>query len=113
MKFLITIILIAVCSAVAEYFLPWWTIAIVAFMVAIAMPLKPGKAFLSGFVGIALFWLCAALMKDIPNEHILSSRMAVLFFKKPNYDLFILVTVLVGGLVGGMAAWSGALIRSK
>ena len=113
MKLLTAIILIALGSAVAEYFLPWWTIAIVAFVVSLAVDLRPGKAFLSGFLGIAVFWLIAALVRDIPNVHILSSEMAVLFFKTPAYGMFIFVTVLAGALVGGVAAWSAAYFRPK
>jgi hypothetical protein len=95
---------------VAEFWLPWWSIAVVCFLVSFFAGLRGGKAFLAGFLGIALFWLVAALVHDVPNEHILSTRMAVLF-KLPNYLLFILVTVVLGGLIGGLSAWAGALVR--
>lgn len=110
MRFVLSVILIAVLSAVAEYFLPWWTIAVVAFLVSLLTLMRPGKAFLAGFCGVALCWLIAALLRDIPNEHILSVRMAALFHL-PNYALFIVVTIVVGGLVGGLAAWAGSLLR--
>ena len=112
MRFLLTIIYIGVCAAIAEYFLPWWTIAAVSFILSSAIGLKPGRSFVAGFLGIALFWLTAALCKDIPNQHILSARMAALFHL-PGYGLFICITVLLGGIVGGMAAWAGALFRKK
>jgi len=112
MKFFLSIILIAVLSAVAEYFLPWWSLAIVSFLVTLIIAIKPGKAFLAGFLGIAIFWLIAVLLKDIPNDHILSGRMAALFHL-PNYFLFSVVTILAGSLIGGLAAWSGALFRYK
>ena|ERR1035437_1569135 len=111
MRFLLAVILIALLSAVAEYFLPWWTIAVVCFLVSLFIGGKPGKAFLMGFLGIAIFWLIAALMHDLSNEHILSTRMAALFHL-PNYGLFIVVTVFVGGLVGGLSAWAGALLKT-
>jgi hypothetical protein len=109
MRFLLGMILMIILSAVAEYYLPWWTIAVVCFVVALFSGQGAGKAFLMGFCGIAIFWLAMALLHDIPNEHILSARMAALF-KLPNYALFICVTVLIGGLVGGLSAWAGALI---
>lgn len=112
MKQGIAIILIAVLGAVAEYFLPWWSVAVIAFLVSWLIGLKPGKAFLAGFLGIAIFWLIAALCHDIPNDHILSRRMATLFHL-PGYGLFIIVTVFIGGLVGGIAAWAGALCRRQ
>jgi hypothetical protein len=112
MRFFLMVVLIVVFSAVAEYFLPWWTIAVVSFLVSLIVGGKAGSSFLAGFLGIALLWLAAALYHDIPNEHILSARMAVLF-KLPNYTLFVVVTVFIGGLVGGLAAWAGALFRPR
>jgi hypothetical protein len=111
MKFLLSVILIALFSAGAEVLIPsWWVIAVVAFLVSLFVEQKAGRAFLAGFLGIALFWLVAALIHDSANDHILSTKMAVLFHL-PNYVLFIGVTALVGGLVGGLSGWAGALIR--
>ena len=110
MRFLLAILLIAAGAALAEYFLPWWTLAVVAFLVASFIVMHPGKAFLAGFLAIALLWAGWALWWDVPNQHILSGRMARLF-QLPVPALFLVVTALVGGLLGGLAAWSGALVR--
>ena len=112
MRFLLSIILIALLSAAAEYYCPWWAVAVVAFVVSAFIRQKPGRAFLAGFSGIGLFWLTACVIHDSANGHILSARMAALFHL-PNYVMFIVVTVFIGGLVGGLSAWAGALIRPK
>ena len=112
MRFLLSVILIAILSAVAEYFMPWWMMAVVTFIIAVFIGQKPGRSFLMGFSGIALFWLLAALLHDVPNDHILSTRMAALFHL-PNYGLFIVVSVFIGGLIGGLSALAGALIRPR
>ncbi len=112
MKFLLSVILIALLAMGAEHFLPWWSVAVVSFLVSVLISQKPGRAFLSGFCGIGIFWLITALRHDVANDHILSTRMAALFHL-PNYGLFIGVTVLIGGLVGGLSAWAGALMRSR
>ena len=112
MKFTVSTILIALLSSLTEFFLPWWTIAIVAFIVSLVFRIKPGLAFLSGFLGIVFFWLPDILFKDFSNNHILSHRMAKLF-GLPNSMLFILVSVLVGSLVGGLAALSGSLMAKQ
>ena len=112
MKFLLSVILIALLSAGAELFLPWWSVAVVSFLVAVFMRPGSGRAFMAGFMGVSVFWLVAAIMRDAANEHILSGKMAVLFHL-PNYAVFIAVTVLIGGLVGGLGAWAGAVIRPK
>lgn len=110
MRLFLSILILILLSFIAEHFFVWWSIAIVSFFVGLLSNLSPGKAFLAGFLGIAIFWLIMVLCKDIPNNHILSQRMAMVF-KLPNYFLFILVTVVIGGLVGGFAAWSGGLGR--
>ena len=110
MRLLLTILLIAIAAAVAEWFFPWWTAAVVAGAVVYVAKLSAGKAFGAGFCGIALLWLAFALYRDIPNHHILSIRMAQLFHL-PGYSLFIAVTVFIGGIVGGIGAWSGAQLR--
>lgn len=111
MRLITAILLTALFAALASWFFPWWTIAVVALLVAFAMRQPVGKSILAGFLGIALLWLVWILIKDIPNEHILSSKMAVLFVKQPNYVLFIAINVLLGGIVGGLSAWGGALLR--
>lgn len=110
MRLLFTIFIIAVASAIAEWFAPWWIIAVVAVVAGFLSRLSTGKAFLAGFSGIALLWLVVALYRDLPNDHILSARMAQLF-SLPSFGLFIAVIVLIGGIVGGLSAWSGAQIR--
>jgi len=112
MRLLLSILLIALLCAAAEYLLPWWVVAVVSFAVSLAVRQSMGRAFLMGFCGVGLCWLTAALLHDIANEHILSGRMAILF-KLPNYGLFIVVTVFIGSLVGGLAAWGGALVKGR
>src|SRR5690349_14022800 len=99
MRTIFSILIIAFCSLVAEYYFPWWSIAIVCFFVTLFIKQSPGKAFVEGFLGIALLWLTVSLIKDVPNHHILSGKMAILFHL-PNYALFIAVTAIVGGVVG-------------
>jgi hypothetical protein len=107
MKLLLSILLIALLAGIAEWFAPWWSLAAAAAMVAFLLKLRPGKAFLAGFLGIGLLWLGFVLWRDIPNGHILSERLAKLF-KLPNHTLFIVVTAVLGGLLGGLSAWAGA-----
>jgi hypothetical protein len=110
MRLLLAIIIITITAAIAEYYLPWYFMAIAAFIVAINMRLTTGQAFLAGFIAIAALWLVWTLAYDIPNHHILTTRMAKLF-NLPNYTLFIAVVTIVGGLIGGLSSWSGAHLR--
>lgn len=110
MRFIIATVLILLLSAVAEYVFSWWSLAIVAFAIAFMMKLRPGKAFLAGFLGIAILWCCWTLALDMPNDHLLAGRLAGVF-NLPGYWPFIIIVTLVGGITGGMASWSGALVR--
>jgi hypothetical protein len=113
MKFLFALILTALLSYAAGFYLPWWSIAIAAFLVAIVIPQKPIKAFLCGFLSLFLLWMILALYIDMGNQHILSIKIAELLFKSHSHALIMSVTGLVAGLVGGFAALSGAYLRQS
>jgi hypothetical protein len=110
MRIFLTIVLIALLALLLEWFAPWWTALLVAAVIGFASGLRPGKAFLAGLLGIGILWLAVALFRDIPNQHILSQRMAMLF-ALPSFWLYIAVTAVFGGLLGGASAWSAALLR--
>ncbi|WP_276134594.1 hypothetical protein [Polluticoccus soli] len=110
MRNLIYPLIIALLAGIATWFLPWWMIAVIPFVLAIAWQLRPVNAFLLSAAGICLLWLVVILVRDIPNDHILSSRMAKLF-SLPGAFLFIVVNLVVGGLVAGLAGWAGALMN--
>ncbi len=106
MLFLVILILSIICS----YFLPWWFVAVIAFAAAYFFCKSPGISFLSGFAAVFVAWTVLALLKSLPNDNILADRVAKLF-QLPNWILLLLVTALIGGLVGGMASLSGSLVR--
>lgn len=110
MRYLITLFSIAVLSFLFTWFLPWWLMPVTAYALAFFMGLKPGRAFSAGFLAIFILWLLLLLSADLGNGGRLSQRMSGLFFLPHRY-LFLLVNVLLGGLIGGLAAWSGALTR--
>ena len=49
MKFWISLLATALLSFVAGIYLPWWSIGLVAFLIAVVMPLRPWKNFIAGF----------------------------------------------------------------
>lgn len=112
MRTLITAIIIAAVAVVAAWFAPWWTAILVAAIVGFLSGLRPGNAFLAGFAGLGLMWLLVFLWRDIPNQQILSERMGRLF-GLPSHFFFLLVTVLIGSLLGGLGSWSTALLRRR
>ena len=111
MKFTISVILIAVLSFAFGLYLPWWSLAIAAFVVTALLHHRHGFSFLAGFVAIFLLWFLLATFIDVRNQHILSRKLAFLLPLGGNSFLLTLITALVGGLVGGFAALSGSLLR--
>ncbi len=108
MLFLIILIL----SFASGFFLPWWVVAIAAFLTAIFAGKTAGQAFISGFGAVFIVWIVLALFKSVPNDEILVKRIAGLFFLPPSWwGLVLVITGLIGGLVGGFAALSGLLVK--
>ena len=108
MRFFLTMLLTALLSFIAGLFFPWWTIAIVAFVVALFIRPSIGLGFLSGFLGIFLLWFLLAFWIDMENESILSRKVALILPLEGNAWLLMLVTALAGAVVGGFAAMAGS-----
>jgi hypothetical protein len=106
MLFLIILIL----TIVSGYILPWWAAAIIAFLAALYFGKTSVQSFWSGFVALFVAWILLALIKSLPNDNILANRVAHLFHL-PNWIFILVVTAVIGGLIGGMAAWSGMLVK--
>jgi hypothetical protein len=113
MKFLTAILLTALLAFIAGLYLPWWSIAIIAFAVAALVHQKPAKAFFAGFFGLFIIWGGLAFWIDMKNNHVLSKKVAELLPLGGSSIAIILVTAFVGGLVAGFAALSGSYLRSS
>lgn len=112
-RFLIALLLTAILAYAAGLYLPWWGIAPAALLVAAVVPQRPLSAFFSGFLGVAFVWAALATYFDAKNQHLLSSKIAVLIIKDDSYFLMLLITVFVGGLTGGLAALCGSFLHKK
>lgn len=113
MKLIVALLLTALISFVAGLYLPWWSIAPAAFIAALLIHQRPGRAFLAGFLGVFLLWAALAWWIDMKNEHYLSHKVAQLLPLGGNSFLLIAVSALLGGLVAGFAALSGSFLRSS
>ena len=112
-KFIVTTVLIALLSFIAGLFLPWWTIAVVAFLVSALIPQRPLAAFLSGFVALFLLWGGMALVIDVANNHILSTRVAGVLPLQGSSTLLLLITGFAGALAGGGGSLTAAFLSKR
>ena len=111
MKFILKLVLIAGISAVIQLFLPFWSVAIVSFLVCLILGGNGFVSFLSGFLAIVLLWAAVALIIDTQTASILSSKIAYVLPLNGSISLLVLITILIGGLVGGFGALTGTLLN--
>ncbi|MVM40125.1 hypothetical protein GO730_25035 [Spirosoma sp. HMF3257] len=108
---MIQIILIAILSLLAQLVFPWWSLAIVAFLVCFWRSSSAGQSFFAGFYGVALVWLIYAIFLHSRTDGVFTGRMSELLFKTNSAVLPGLVTAIVGGLIGGFAGLSGYFVK--
>lgn len=112
MKFLLKILSISFLAFGLQFILPWWAIAIPAFLIAVF----GGAAFsnfLAGFLGNGLAWFIYAFYLDYQTQSILSKKVVLLFevLKLSEPLHLLLFTASVAGLVGAMSALSGTYLN--
>ncbi|MEO8108710.1 MAG: hypothetical protein ABI594_01690 [Ginsengibacter sp.] len=113
MKFLITIILIMLLSFCACLYFPWWSIAIVAFLVAAFIPQTPVVSFFAGFTALFLLWGIMSFWISSNNDNILAHRVSMLILKSSNSFLLFLITALIGALIAGFSALTASYMRPR
>ncbi len=110
-KFFVSILLIGLLSFICGLLLPWWTIAVAAFVVSMLIPQRPLPSFFTGFLALFLLWGGLSLYIDIANNSILSTRVAGVLHLHGSSLALLLVTGFVGALVGGGGALTAAFLR--
>jgi Na+-translocating ferredoxin:NAD+ oxidoreductase RnfD subunit len=108
MKFTLQLILTIIICFVLQSFLPWWTLAIGSFAVAYFSGNKSYLSFAAGFLGVAILWLGMAYYIDSSTHSILTEKVNKLL----PLNSFLL-TALIGGLIGGFSALTGAFAKTK
>lgn len=111
MRFLISILVTALLAFACGLYLPWWSIALAAFVVGLSIELRPLHSFFAGFAGILLLWLLLMLLINSANDGILASKVSQVLGLGASPVLLIVVNCVIGSLVGGMGALTGSLLR--
>jgi cell division protein FtsX len=108
MNFFKQLISTVIICFILQKFFPWWSLAIGAAAIAYWVGNKPFVSFAIGFLAIALLWLGVAYFIDTTTNSILTSKISKLL----PLNAFI-ITAMVGGLVGGLAALTGATFKKS
>jgi uncharacterized membrane protein len=116
MKFTIKIFLTALAAYFVANYFPWWSVAIVAFIISAIIQEKNISSFFNGFLSIGFLWLGMAIFSHQQSDGILTDKIGQLL-SLPDSALLFVAVFLVGGLVGGMAGLLGSqfyyLLRTK
>lgn len=118
MKSSVFFLSIVIAGFLAGYFFPWWSIAIVCFLVAFIFKKSPGASYLLAFAASGALWSGYATYLNIMNEGIMFAKMQGLlleFLKADSRLMKGVVNVImwggIGSIVGGFGALTGAYAR--
>lgn len=103
--------LIFLLASAAQMVLAWWILAVVAFAVGFGFAPTGRAAFAAGFGGAGLSWLLPAAWLAHQNDGLLAHRVAQLLPLGGSAAALVVVTGVVAGLLGGVAALAGAWLR--
>lgn len=110
-QFAISTLLLALLSWIGEYFIAWWMIAIVAFMVHVFYKMKAILAFFSGFLAIFFLWMALSFYIHHQTHGILTVKMGAILGIQGEGTTLVLISALIGALVGGFSALTGNYFR--
>ncbi|NQZ01571.1 MAG: hypothetical protein HRT45_12990 [Bdellovibrionales bacterium] len=88
-----------------SWMLPWWGFAAICFLLGHKMKSAFG-AFAKAFVAVFCVWGIVAYIENIQSQGFMAIKMSSMF-SIPHPMLMILLTALVGGLLGGVWCASG------
>ena len=113
MKFFLSFIVMGILSFISCMYLPWWSIAVIVFLIALLIPQNPWKTFLCAFVSLFVLWSGLSFWISNNNENILAHKISLLLFNFDSPLFLIFITGLTGGIVAGFAGLAGSFLRSK
>lgn len=105
------IIIMVVLGAISGIYLPWYTLGILYALLAYLLRIPSGTAFVLGLISGFLLWAISAFWIDGQHPSSLPERMANLFPLRGSVLGLYMLTGILGGLTGGLWAWSGAKLR--
>ncbi len=110
LKGILQIILTIIAGYFVQLFLPFWSMAVAAGIIALFFIYKNSlSSFAAGFLAAFLLWCAYAVFLDSENSGILSGKLGELFSVSRDYLPY--ATGIIGGLIGGFGALTGALAR--
>ena len=110
MKLISRLLIIGVLSYFLPFYLPWWSVALVGFLAGFTLHGPVFNSFVSGFLGTGIVWVAMAWQIDRATSSFLTSQMAQLLTVESSLYV-IIITGLLGALVGGLSCVTGNSFR--
>lgn len=105
-RFIGQLILVIAFSYASQFILPWWGVMVGSVLATLLIYNKALSSFFAGFLGLGLLWFYLAYTIDTANQSLLSGKVAALFGLESGFQM-VLVTALLGAIIGGISALSG------
>ncbi len=110
-KYLIFFVGTLIISTLLTYIGSWWLIIVGPMLFAFFLKIPYGKSFLAGAISIMLFWTSLMVMRSEVSGGQITEKIALLLPLHGSRTALCLVTLLVGGLIGGLAGLNGSYWR--
>lgn len=105
-RFIGQLILVIAFSYASQFILPWWGVMVGSALATLLIYNKALSSFFAGFLGLGLLWFYLAYSIDTANQSLLSGKVAALFGLESGFQM-VLVTALLGAIIGGVSALTG------
>jgi hypothetical protein len=103
------VIFVFLISGLLSFYFPWWIVWPSGVLAGLFWP-YPSRTAIAAFWGAFALWFFTAALADQHNEGILSAKVGQIF-KGLNSVHLLLITGLIGGLAAASGAWLGAQIH--
>ncbi len=110
MKFLLYALLTVLLVVFLNPLLPFWAVMILIAILSTFMNERGAVSFIAGALGMGLAWLGQSLYLLVMTPGDLPNRMGELMGIGTGMSL-VVITGIVGFLLGGFSAWTGSLFR--
>lgn len=110
MRVLINYLIILVATALLQFFMPWWIIALVPFLVCLWRSKHAGAAYGVSLAAVSTVWLAYATLVHNSTQGSMSNRIAELF-SLPSGTALVFSVTLLSGLVAGFSGLAGYYVQ--
>ena len=95
-----------IAVAVAQFFLPWWTMALIAAIAAFFFAGSFREALVAGSIACGSCWLLYATYLSFADGTLMTGKVATMFSLPGTWPLYI-ITFLLAAVTGGLGACTG------